>query len=412
MADPDLVHTGARQQVERLLSSAAFSKVETVRRLFSYLADQALAGRADTLKEYTIGLEAFGKPPEYDTQQDPSVRICASKLRQKLDEYYRTEGADDPLLITLPKGSFRVRFEPARPVEVTESKPGRFSPDEAGPMPWRAVALVLAIALIAAIGWALYSVRRHDRWSPALEALWAPFLNSTRPIVVSMGTPLFLQTPWGYIRHYDLRYPEEQPKLPLLLPQLPRDLYAEARPNYSWTGYGDATGAFRVAALLGGRAHDLRGISGGWLTWDEISNCNVIFLGSQVSNAQIRDLPLPQDLLLENGVLRNLHPQSGEPAELRLINNPSGVTDEYAVVTQVAGLNGTGQILILAGMTNVGTIAAAEAVTDARLADELVSHLRQSGGALPRQYDAVLHVRSKEGVPLETTYAFHHVIGK
>src|SRR5581483_5549063 len=85
-----------RAAVDRILASAAFRNTETLKRLLDYLAGRALLGQADALKEYTIGLEAFGKPASYDPKVDSSVRVQAGKLRAKLDEYYRGEGADNP----------------------------------------------------------------------------------------------------------------------------------------------------------------------------------------------------------------------------------------------------------------------------------------------------------------------------
>jgi hypothetical protein len=55
-----------RAQVDRVLRSRTFETSEVHRRLLQYLAEKALAGEADRLKEYTIGIEAFGKPSSYD----------------------------------------------------------------------------------------------------------------------------------------------------------------------------------------------------------------------------------------------------------------------------------------------------------------------------------------------------------
>ena len=56
-------------------------------------------GGAAELKEYTIGIEAFDKSADYDPQLDPAVRVLASKLRRKLEDYYLKEGAANPLRI-------------------------------------------------------------------------------------------------------------------------------------------------------------------------------------------------------------------------------------------------------------------------------------------------------------------------
>src|SRR5579862_3601528 len=82
----------AREQIDRLLSSNTFHASDVLRRLLRFLADKTFCGEGDDLKEYSVGLDALGKPPTYDPRQDAAVRLHASRLRQKLDDYYRNEG--------------------------------------------------------------------------------------------------------------------------------------------------------------------------------------------------------------------------------------------------------------------------------------------------------------------------------
>src|SRR5581483_7275058 len=98
-------------EVERILDSNTFRNSEALRRLLRFLADKRLAGEADQLKEYSVGIDALGKPPSYDPRQDSTVRIQVGRLRQKLAEYYRTEGKRNPLIIDLPKGRFKLTCE-------------------------------------------------------------------------------------------------------------------------------------------------------------------------------------------------------------------------------------------------------------------------------------------------------------
>src|ERR1700676_2630764 len=104
----------ARAQVERIFQSKTFRSSDVLRHLLSYLVDASLAGTADDLKEYTVAVDALGKPSSYDPRQESAVRMQVGRLRQKLAEYYRTEGIDDPVLLDLPKGGFTVVFEPRK----------------------------------------------------------------------------------------------------------------------------------------------------------------------------------------------------------------------------------------------------------------------------------------------------------
>src|SRR5665213_82021 len=104
-------------EVQRIIQSKAFRTSEIHRNLLSYLAEKSLSGTAGGLKEYTVGLDVFAKPASYDPRQESVVRMHVARLRQKLGEYYRTEGIDDPVIVEIPKGAFKVTFDakPAAP---------------------------------------------------------------------------------------------------------------------------------------------------------------------------------------------------------------------------------------------------------------------------------------------------------
>jgi TolB-like protein/Tfp pilus assembly protein PilF len=119
----DLAETSAqtvREQVDRVVRSRTIGKAERLGRFLRFVVDQELEGRRDDLKEYLIAAEVFGRP-DYDPAIDSAVRVEASKLRSKLEQYYRTEGLADPIRIEIPKGGYapvyHVRQSPAPPVE-------------------------------------------------------------------------------------------------------------------------------------------------------------------------------------------------------------------------------------------------------------------------------------------------------
>src|SRR5450759_609688 len=116
-----------RVEFQRVLESESFRNSDSLRRLLSYVAERSLNRTADGLKEYVIGVDVFGKPPSYDPQKDASVRVQISRLRQKLDEYYKGEGSGTPYRLVLPKGHFTIRFEPRQ----SEAAPGSQDADPA-----------------------------------------------------------------------------------------------------------------------------------------------------------------------------------------------------------------------------------------------------------------------------------------
>src|SRR6185503_4607384 len=103
--------TELQEQVDRIVHSEQFRSSEVLRRLLTFLMEKAVAGEADNLKEYVVAIDGLGKSPSYDPQHNSAVRIQMGRLRQRLAEYYRSTGKDDPILIDLPKGRFRLTFE-------------------------------------------------------------------------------------------------------------------------------------------------------------------------------------------------------------------------------------------------------------------------------------------------------------
>ena len=100
-----------RQQLDRILHSGPFLQSRRRQRFLEYLVNETLAGRSERLKGYTIALEVFDRPETFDPTVYPLVRIEAARLREKLREYYDTDGQGDPIQIDLPKGSYTPHIE-------------------------------------------------------------------------------------------------------------------------------------------------------------------------------------------------------------------------------------------------------------------------------------------------------------
>lgn len=103
-----------RGQLMRILGSQTFAHAAMLRRLLQHLVEKGLSG-AQELKEYVVGVDVFDRGSDFDPRTDTIVRVQARRLRTKLDEFYRNEGAADPVLIELPKGRYLVecRAKPA-----------------------------------------------------------------------------------------------------------------------------------------------------------------------------------------------------------------------------------------------------------------------------------------------------------
>jgi len=93
-----------------MLQCKFFRHSPRLTRFFTFTVEQALAGCEQRLKEYAIALEVFGKPDTFDPRMDSAVRVAARQLRAKIDLYYLTDGAHDPILVRYRPGDYMPKF--------------------------------------------------------------------------------------------------------------------------------------------------------------------------------------------------------------------------------------------------------------------------------------------------------------
>ena len=397
-----LVETEANlAQVRRILESKAFRTSEVHRNLLHYLAEKSLSGEAGSLKEYTVGLDVFQKPSSYDPRQESVVRMHMARLRQKLAEYHRTEGVGDAVIVDVPKGAFKVTFEP-RPVVPEPEPPARVIAHV--PPPSYKVELVLAALLVVAVGSASYFGLRlrevqksvsivPSTWTTELQELWEPLLGSDRPLVVCLATD------GGGTR------------------------------STSMTGLATANGAFLLGQFLGDHIQNVYVTGSDALSMPEVVMGNVVYLGGTATRL-LRALPIEQRLAPEPGGIRNLHPDAGEPdffADPTKPDAPPGPgtsaekdappgknvpsrkdeRETLALITHAPGVNGKGDVLYMSGSHVSDVTAGVEAFTDPVLAKMLVAKMKHKDGSLPRYYQIVLRVRAMDDTPIETSYLLH-----
>jgi Tol biopolymer transport system component len=120
---PDADSVAARQELQRIVTSAVFEDSERLVRFLNFVVEETLVGRGGVLKESVIGVEVFGRNPGYDPKTDPIVRVQARRLRVKLESWYQTGGQTSPVRITLPKGGYAVEFGPSPAREVVAAAP-------------------------------------------------------------------------------------------------------------------------------------------------------------------------------------------------------------------------------------------------------------------------------------------------
>ncbi len=147
--------TQVLEQLERMLQSSVFRGAARSSTLLRFLVEQTLAGHADRLKDYTLGAEALGRGDAFDPRTDPIARVEASRLRSRLELYYATEGASDPVVITLRKGGYVPVFD-ARTADPAPIPP---EPPRGRTWPAGAVFAVITMAVITMVAVLLLIVR-------------------------------------------------------------------------------------------------------------------------------------------------------------------------------------------------------------------------------------------------------------
>jgi adenylate cyclase len=165
---PAVPPAAVSEALARVIASRAFRASARRKRLLGFLVEQTLAGRADRLKPYAIAVDGLGCDETFNPQIDPLVRLEVGRLRRDLEHYYLTDGRDDPLRITIPKGGSVPAFERRGP--PPEATPQAVTPPPPVRRRWLApgaVLLTLTLGLAGAFGFLARSggdqVRRSAR---------------------------------------------------------------------------------------------------------------------------------------------------------------------------------------------------------------------------------------------------------
>ncbi|KOF20225.1 integral membrane protein [Ensifer adhaerens] len=145
-----------RAQLERIQSSPEFEVPNRAHKFLAYIVEEALDGRGDRIKGYSIAVQVFGRDSSFEAQTDPVVRIEAARIRRALERYYLVAGQDDPIVITMPKGGYVPVFSrsdlgtvrTANAEQVIEKLGGNGKGNEGR---WKLVVLAAAVLVLAGI---------------------------------------------------------------------------------------------------------------------------------------------------------------------------------------------------------------------------------------------------------------------
>jgi hypothetical protein len=397
-------------QIERLLSSHTLHGSESLCKLLRYLANHSWEHPGASPKEYQIATEVFGRQEDFDPHVDSMVRVQAGRLRSKLAEYYANEGAEDHILVEVPKGNYALTYHP-RPSNAhrtngeTRLESGIFAAAESQTARrWLAPRLLIAIVLTAvlAIAGDRLFVRRasdaHASIEPgepplAYRVFWKGFLTSSQEPWVIFSNAAFVGRPDSGMRYFNAA----------------RDAKAPILDHY--TGVGEVLAVHALDKVFSSLHQDLRLKRGSLFSLDDAKNNDLIFIGSPSENLTLLEIPSTQEFVFKqitsgpragNVSIINVHAQSGEPKMYLATPSDQPLTEDYSVVALIKGLDRTHSVLILAGTTTMGTQAAVEYVCQQNTLEQLLLRLSVSNSGELKPFESVIRVKVAKGVPVES----------
>ena len=407
--------------VQRVASSRHLAKAPQLREILLYVSHRVLADHAATISEQEIGCKVLGRRPNFSPNEDNIVRVQIRHLRKKLEDYFSIEGAAEPLVLTIPKGSYIPHFEP-RPEHLAEDvmavsaeiPPPVALPGAGSPLPktrrwWPAAALVvllLAATAFATLNW--WKRRAVSRPASAAEEtqaahedpLWSKIFAPRRQTsIVVADTNLvmvqdILDADVPLTEYFNGGYPEK------LIGSVPnRELQAALRliSARQYTSLGDAILAAKFMDLGRRYGAQTNFRYSRYISAREFKTGNFVLIGSRrgIPWEQLFESQLNFDLEEDHATrlyhLRNKSPLPGERPAYGVSSGGRAANEvTYADIALLPNLTGTGYVLILSGIDMAATEAAGELVTNPDFGATLTKLLNARTGQPPASYIEIL----------------------
>lgn len=419
MASPSVANPEqARTAVEELLASDTFARSDQLRSFLRYVCERTLSGHGKEINEYSVAVEALGKPTEFAAGEDSSVRRSAYELRQKLQKYYDVERPEASVRIELPKGSYTPRF-----VEVAVPKPPT-PPARDRTVPILSAALALAVTACIALAILLSGTR--DRVDPVVRDAWRPLAPSAGQVLISVGTTLHLVVrPYmGTVAEGLPKYPAPPELYPLFRQHRPlppgTDLNMHPVDNSVQMGHAESVAIASTTLSLMGRTFQIlpeRSASA-----PALRGRSVILIADPQNSTTAANLlantpltldfdPGVQDVVVRDRVGAAHTVWAGKRGpDLRY-------TEVYGLISMLPGqgetTGGAHRTLIFSGITSVGAHGAADFFSKPDGLNVFLRRLSSEGySTFPSAYQIVVRCVSSDTLLVSTEYVTHRVIAK
>lgn len=425
MAQGSVSADDKRAALETVLGSRTFERSEQLRAFLRYICETEFAGRAAEISEYTIGVEALGRPADFSPAEDSSVRNRAHALRKRLDEFYASEAPPGLPRIELPKGSYTPRFLPGNS-DVSDASSAdpltRAAPLRSRDLRTTAAAFLAGMLLAAITLWLANRDRLRAVPLAPVERVWQGMLQPGGTVLVSVATP-----PQSFIRPF----PVPDPKLPGVMPveETVQTWYRRMRPGpmphlgqlptFNSPLWGDTAGAVTVAGFLNGLGVQTELLAERLATTPVFRNRNAVFLGNSEYSPIIERLLRGMPLQIGYDQASGEHIAYETDGQGRTVRRFVPVRDDTSLLTQVHGLitilpaegdgNHPARYFIVSGVTSAGTQAAAEfLVSPAHLGDLL----NRTGDQFPARIQILVRASTNRTVALSFGLETYRVIGQ
>jgi hypothetical protein len=354
-------------QLERLLLNSHFHKSRRFPIFLRFVVTETLAGRADQLKERTLGIEVFGKDPSYDTTDDPIVRVTAGEIRKRIAQYYQEPGHEHEIKLLLPPGSYVPQFcFPDAAANIVPSDLKSIPTPVAVPqplvltsakrrLPWRKFALAALVVLLivgSILLWPVFHVT-------AIQEFWGPFVRSADPVLFCIAD----QSQYSTITLRDAADPLHQTTL---------------NDHMITVIIDDVSPLVNIAGLLQtyGKTYRVQGETATTLT--DLRRSPSVFIGAFDNSWTLRlTSPLRFHFANNPEMTRFWIEDRNNPTKrdwlLDRSQQETGTYKDYALVARLVDSNTDRFVVVAAGVARGGTTAAGEFLVDARHMAELVS---------------------------------------
>ena len=395
----------ANEQLERLLANPHFSHSRRFPSFLRFIVTQTLAGRPDLLKERTLGVEVFGKDANYDTANDPIVRVTAAEIRKRIAQYYQDPSHEHELRLSLPSGSYVPRFDTPHSFRAEEpptllqgNGQPEVAPSTGPPLPehgaagrrrWMVTALTAVVLLLIAVGgWVWW----QSSQTSALTEFWAPVLNTSDAVLFCIAD----QMQYTAIALRDAQDPSKQ----LVL-----------KDNLTAVVIDDLSPTVKIAGFLQSnhKKYSVRGE--GSTTLMDLRSGPTVFIGAYDNQWTLRLLkPLRFHFVNDASMMHfGIVDASAKTPTSWVVDRSQQIATnnyrDYAIVARFTDST-TGKLaVVVAGIGRGGTIAAGELLTDPA---QLAPVLRTAGNK--RNIELVLSTPIIGGEPgpprVEASYAW------